>query len=97
MRFTMLLPARTKTLEKAIAAPDKKLVAAMHKFNEEMAKAGVLLAAEGRHATSKGSRIQVFGGKRIIEIRQIFEMADFPPELQRKSAQRSSVLFNQNS
>jgi hypothetical protein len=34
----------------------------MHKFNEEMAKAGVLLAAEGLHATSKGSRIRVSGG-----------------------------------
>jgi hypothetical protein len=41
----------------------------MHKFNEEMAKAGVFLAAEGLHATSKGSRIRVSGGKRIIEIR----------------------------
>ena len=90
MRFMMLLPARTAPLEKAVAAPNKELVAAMHKFNEEMAKASVLLAAEGLHATSKGSRIRVSGGKRIIEIRQVFEMADFPPELQRKSAQRSS-------
>jgi hypothetical protein len=97
MRFMMSLPARAELLEKAVAAPNKELVAAMHKFNEEMAKAGVLLAAEGPHATSKGSRIRVSGGKRIIEIRQIFEMADFPPELQRKSAQRSSVLFNQIS
>jgi hypothetical protein len=90
MRFMMSLPARAELLEKAVAAPNKELVAAMHKFNEEMAKAGVLLAAEGRHATSKGSRIRVSGGKRIIEIRQVFEMADFPSELQRKSAQRSS-------
>jgi len=97
MRFMMLLPAPAAPLEKAVAAPNKELVTAMLKFNEEMAKAGVLLAAEGLHATSKGSRIRVSGGKRIIEIRQIFEMADFPPELQRKSAQRSSVLFNQNS
>jgi len=90
MRFMLSLPARAELLEKAVAAPNKELVAAMHKFNEEMAKAGVLLAAEGRHATSKGSRIRVSGGKRIIEIRQVFEMADFPSELQRKSAQRSS-------
>jgi hypothetical protein len=97
MRFMMLLPARAELLEKATAAPNKELVATIHKFNEEMAKAGVLLAAEGLHATSKGSRIRVSGGKRIIEIRQIFEMADFPSELQRKSASVDQVLFNQNS
>lgn len=66
MRFMMLLPAPPEPLEKLTAAPNKELVTAMHKFNEEMAKAGVLLAAEGLHATSKGSRIRVSGGKRIV-------------------------------
>jgi hypothetical protein len=65
MRFMMLPPAPVEPLEKAVAAPNKELVTAMHKFNEEMAKAGALLAAEGLHATSKGSRIRVSGGKRI--------------------------------
>jgi hypothetical protein len=97
MRFMMLLPVRVELLEKAVAAPNKELVAAMHKFNEEMANPGVLLAAEGLHATSKGSRIRVSGGKRIIEIRQIFEMADSPPELQRRARSVVQVLFNQNS
>jgi hypothetical protein len=127
MRFMMLLPASAEPLEKAVAAPNKELVAAMHKFNDEMAKAGVFLAAEGLHATSKGSRIRVSGGKRIvtdgpfteakeviagfwmirvkskeealewakrcplpengvIEIRQVFETTDFPPELQPRRA-----------
>ena len=66
MRFMMLLPAPAEPLEKTVAVPDKEFVTAMLKFNEEMAKAGVLLAAEGLHATSKGSRIRVSGGKRIV-------------------------------
>jgi len=91
MRLMMLLPARAEPLEKAVAAPNKELVAAMHKFNEEMANPGVLRAAEGLHATSKGSRIRVSGGKRIIEIRQIFEMADF--RLNCSGRARSVVQF----
>jgi hypothetical protein len=92
-----------------------------------MKKAGVLLSEEGLHPTSKGTRIRVSGGKRVvnrrpvyrgkgidrriwiiqvkskeeaiewakrcplpegglIEIRQVFENSDFPPELQRKTA-----------
>jgi hypothetical protein len=92
-----------------------------------MAKAGVLLAAEGLHPTSKGTRLRVSGGKPVItdgpfaeakeviagfwiiqvkskeqavewakrcplpengliEIRQVFENSDFPPELQKKTA-----------
>ena len=90
MRFMMLLPARTEPSERRSRLPYKELVAAMHKYNEEMAKAGVLLAAEGLHATSKGSRIRVSGGKRIFEIRQMFEMADFPPELQPRARRCSS-------
>jgi hypothetical protein len=42
--------------------PSKELVAAMGQFNEEMGKAGVLLAAEGLHPSSKGARLQFFGG-----------------------------------
>jgi hypothetical protein len=127
MRFMMLLPAPVEPLEKMAAAPNKELVMAMKKYNEELAKAGVLLAAEGLHATSKGTRIRVSGGKRIItdgpfteakeviagfwiiqvkskdeaiewakrcplpengliELRQVFENSDFPPELQKKKA-----------
>lgn len=66
MRFMMLLPAPVEPLEKMAAVPNKELVLAMRKYNEELTKAGVLLAAEGLHATSKGTRVRVSGGKRII-------------------------------
>ncbi len=66
MRFMMLLPAPAEPLEKAVAVPNKELVTAMRKFTDDMKKAGVLLMAEGLHATSKGSRIRVSGGKRIV-------------------------------
>jgi hypothetical protein len=126
MRFMMLLPAPAQALEK-FAVPSPDIVLPMRKFNADMAKAGVLLAAEGLHPTSKGTRIRVSGGKPVItdgpfaeakeviagfwiiqvkskeeavewakrcplpengliEIRQVFENRDFPPELQRKSA-----------
>jgi hypothetical protein len=46
--------------------PSKDLLAAMGKFNEEMAKAGVLLAAEGLQASSKGARVRFSGPKRTV-------------------------------
>jgi hypothetical protein len=126
MRFMMLLPTPPEPLEKLTAVPNKEIVTAMRKYNEEMSKAGVLLSAEGLHATSKGFRIKVSGGKKIVtdgpfteakeviagfwiiqvnsreealewakrcplpenglmEVRQVFENADFPPELQKKA------------
>jgi hypothetical protein len=65
MRFMMLLPAPVDALEKC-AVPPAELVTAMRKYDEEMAKAGVLLAEEGLHPSSKGTRIRVSGGKRIV-------------------------------
>jgi hypothetical protein len=50
MRFMMLLPAPVDALEQG--PPTKELVTAMRKYNEDMTKAGVLLAAEGLHPTS---------------------------------------------
>jgi len=123
----LLLPCPPEPLEKLTAVPNKEIVTSMRKFNEEMKKAGVFLLAEGLHATSKGFRIKVKDGKRIvtdgpfteakeviagfwiiqvkskeealewarrcplpenglIEIRQVFENADFPPELQKMKA-----------
>jgi len=46
--------------------PDRKILAEMTKFNEELAKAGVLLAGEGLHPSSKGARVKFNGSKRTV-------------------------------
>jgi hypothetical protein len=46
--------------------PKKELLAEMGKFNEELVKAGVMLAGEGLHASSKGKRVKFLEGKRIV-------------------------------
>lgn len=46
--------------------PSKEILAAMGKYNEELVKAGVMLAAEGLHASSKGKRIKFSGGKHSV-------------------------------
>ena len=126
MRFMMLLPAPAYALEQG--PPTKDLVMAMRKYNQDMKAAGVFLAAEGLHPTSKGKRLRMSGGKPVVtdgpfaeakeviagfwiiqaksleeamewasrcplpegglmEIRQVFENCDFPPELQEKTAE----------
>src|SRR5216117_572009 len=124
MRFMMIVKANKDS--EAGVLPSRELIEAMGKFNEEMVKAGVLLAAEGLQASSKGARVKFSGGKRTvidgpfteskelivgywlieakskeeaikwamrspnphgengeaeIEIRQLFEAADFPAEI----------------
>jgi len=46
--------------------PDEKLLTEMGKYNEELVKAGVLLAAEGLHPSSKGARVKFSGAKRTV-------------------------------
>lgn len=46
--------------------PDPKLMAEMSRFNEELVKAGVLLAAEGLHPSTKGARVRFDGKKRTV-------------------------------
>jgi hypothetical protein len=46
--------------------PDAKLFEEMDRFNEEMVKAGVMLAGEGLHPTSKGARVTFSGGKTTV-------------------------------
>jgi hypothetical protein len=53
MRFMVLVKANQDS--EAGVLPSKELVAEMEKYNEELVKAGVLLAAEGIHASSKGA------------------------------------------
>jgi hypothetical protein len=124
MRFMMLMIP--KGYEKATPGtmPDAKAVAAMMKYNEQLQKAGVLLALDGLHPPSTGARVSFAGGKptvidgpfaeskeviggywmiqvksreeaiewakrcpgsdnEVIEIRQVQEMSDFPPDVQK--------------
>ena len=48
------------------ALPDEKILKEMGKFNEELVKAGVMLAAEGLHASRDGKRVRFSGGKRAV-------------------------------
>src|SRR3954471_23674824 len=127
MRFMMLMIP--KGYEKAApgAVPDAKAVAAMMKYNEDLQKAGVLLALDGLHPPSMGARVSFPGGKprvtdgpfteakeviggywmiqvkskaeaiewasrcpasenEVIEIRQVQEFGDFPPDVQEAAA-----------
>ena len=52
MKFMILVKAEKNS--KAGAMPDEKFLTKMGKYNEELAKAGVMLAGEGLHPTSKG-------------------------------------------
>src|SRR5258707_2806554 len=64
MRFMVMVKA-TKNSE-AGAKPTPELLAAMGRFNEELANAGVMLAGEGLQASSKGARVKFSGGQRIV-------------------------------
>jgi len=124
MRFMIIVKA-TKDSEAGVM-PGEQLLTEMGKFNEELVKAGVMLAGEGLHPTAKGARVRFSGGKRTvidgpfaetkeliagfwllrvkskaeaiewvkrcpsplgpgqdaeIEIRQVYETEDFPPEI----------------
>jgi len=66
MRFMVLMiPGDRKNVEAGVM-PDQKLISAMMKYNEDLAKAGVLLALDGLQPSSKGARIRFSGGKRIV-------------------------------
>ena len=64
MRFMVLVKADKNS--EAGALPDERLMAEMGKYNEELAKAGVLLAADGLHPSSKGARVRFSGDKRTV-------------------------------
>ena len=64
MRFIVMVKA-TKDSEAGVL-PDKKLLADMGKYNEELVKAGVMLAGEGLQASSKGARVRFSGSKRTV-------------------------------
>jgi hypothetical protein len=127
MRFMMLvIPKGYETAEPG-TMPEADAVAKMMKYNEELQKAGVLLALDGLHPASMGARVSFDGGKpkvtdgpfaeakevlggywmiqvkskeeaiewakrapmsanEIIEVRQVQEMSDFPPDVQEAAA-----------
>lgn len=64
MRFMVIVPANKDS--EAGVLPDQEILTKMGKFNEEMVKAGVMLAGEGLHASSKGARIKFSGGKTTV-------------------------------
>jgi len=64
MRFMIIVKA-TKNSEAGVL-PDEKLLAAMMKYNEELMKAGVMLAGEGLQPSSKGARVKFSGSQRTV-------------------------------
>ena len=64
MRFMILVKANKES--EAGVLEDEKFRTAMGKFNEELEKAGVRLAAEGLHPSLKGARVKFSGGKHIV-------------------------------
>jgi hypothetical protein len=64
MRFMVIVKANKES--EAGVLPSEKELAEMGKFNEELVKAGVMLAGEGLHASSKGARVKFAKGKRTV-------------------------------
>jgi hypothetical protein len=64
MRFMVIVKANKES--EAGVMPDEKLLADMGKYNEELVKAGVMLAGEGLHPSSKGARVKFSGSKRSV-------------------------------
>jgi hypothetical protein len=64
MRFMVIIKATKET--EAGVLPSQELLAEMGKYNEELVKAGVMLAGEGLHPSAKGARVQFSGAKRTV-------------------------------
>lgn len=64
MRFMVIVKADKES--EAGVMPTEKMLADMGKYNEELVKAGVMLAGEGLHPTSKGARVRFSGGKSTV-------------------------------
>jgi hypothetical protein len=64
MRFMVIVKANKDS--EAGVLPDEKLLTEMGKYNEELVKAGVMLAGEGLQASSKGARVRFSGEKRTV-------------------------------
>ena len=65
MRFMVIVKSTPET-ERAAALPDPQLLLEMGKYNEELKKAGVLLALDGLHPSAKGARVRFSGKSRTV-------------------------------
>ena len=75
MRFMILVKASKES--EAGMMPGEQMLTKMGKFNEELAKAGVLLAGEGLHPSSKGTRVKFSGDQRIVTDGPFAESKEF--------------------
>jgi len=64
MQFMVIVKADANS--EAGVMPDEKLLTDMGKFNEELVNAGIMLAGEGLHPSSRGARVKFSGSKRIV-------------------------------
>ena len=64
MRVMVIVKANEQS--EAGVMPDKEILTKMGKYNEELAKAGIMLAADGLHPSSKGARVKFSGDKRTV-------------------------------
>ena len=64
MRFMVIVKADRNS--EAGVMPDEKLLTEMGRYNEELAKAGIMLAGEGLHPSSRGARVKFSGSKRTV-------------------------------
>jgi hypothetical protein len=64
MRVMVIVKASKES--EANELPDEKLLSEMGKFNEELVKAGIMLAGEGLHASDKGKRVRFSGSRRTV-------------------------------
>ena len=64
MRFMVLVKANEDSEKGTL--PDEKMLRDMGNFNEELVKAGVMLAGEGLHPTKEGARVRFSGGKKTV-------------------------------
>ena len=64
MRFMVIIKSDAKS--EAGEMPSERLLTEMGKYNEELVKAGVMLAGEGLHPSSKGARVRFSGAKRTV-------------------------------
>jgi hypothetical protein len=83
MRVMVMIKA-TKNSEAGVM-PSEKLLREMGEFNEELVKAGVMLAGEGLHASRNGKRVWFSGGTKTVDLRAREERLRAEVERQRRS------------